>query len=495
MRLVALIALLALCGAGRALAARPPGHAGRWITDSQGRVLIPHGLNMVNKVGSYSPAATGFGADDARFLAANGFDVVRLGVIYAAVEPRPGSYDDAYLAGIARTVAKLGRHGIYSLLDFHQDMYNERFAGEGFPSWAVQDDGLPNTPNSGFPGNYVSMPAVQHAFDHLWANSPGPGGVGLAARYAAAWQHVANRFRGNRWVIGYDLFNEPWPGTGFAACAVPAGCPAFDRKLGAFEARSLAAIRKVDRTHIVWYEPNVLFNFGNPTHLPSFGDRSAGMSFHDYCASETAPSCPPMETKALANAVARSRQTGDALLLSEFGATDNATTLARVENDADAQLMPWIEWAYCGCQDPTGSIPPSVEALVLDPSRAPIGANLKAAKLRVLARPHPLAVAGTPLALNFDSARRSVSFSWSTSRPTGKGSFRAGSCTAVVLPPVIYPRGYRVSVSGARVASKRSAGLLELDSLPGAKRISLRVTPTAHGRTSAPGSASGCRAR
>ena len=76
-------------------------------------------------------------------------------MIYTAVEPSPGSYDDAYLAGIARTVATLGRHGIYSLLDFHQDMYNERFAGEGFPDWSVQDDGLPNTPNLGFPGNYV----------------------------------------------------------------------------------------------------------------------------------------------------------------------------------------------------------------------------------------------------------------------------------------------------------------------------------------------------
>jgi endoglycosylceramidase len=35
-------------------------------------------------------------------------------------------------------VATLARHGIVSLLDFHQDQYSERFPGEGFPAWSVQ---------------------------------------------------------------------------------------------------------------------------------------------------------------------------------------------------------------------------------------------------------------------------------------------------------------------------------------------------------------------
>ena len=491
--------LLALLAMAIALTSAPAagatiGHAGRWITDAQGRVLIPHGVNMVNKVRPYSPATTGFGADDASFLARNGLNVVRLGVIYAAVEPQPGSYDDAYLAGIARTVAALGRRGVYSLLDFHQDQYNERFAGEGFPDWAVQDDGLPNTPSIGFPGNYVTMPALQHAFDHLWANSPGPGGVGLATRYAAAWRHVAGRFVDNPYVLGYDLLNEPWPGTEFAPCATAAGCPAFDKKLAAFERRSITAIRRADRRHLVWYEPNVLFDFGGPTHLPDLGDARAGLSFHDYCAAETSPTCPPLERKGMSNAVAHSRKTGDALLLSEFGSTDNLTTLARVEDEADAQLVPWTEWAYCGCADPTGSIPPATEGLVLDPRSAPTGANVKSAKLAVLARPHPAAVAGTPLRLRFDASTRKLTFSWSSSRAAGHGSYRAGSCTSLFLPAAVYPKGYRVSVRGARVASAPSAGLLELDSLAGATRFTVTVTPTGHGHTSAPGSASGCRA-
>ena len=100
----------------------PIGHAGRWITDSSGRVLIVSGVNMVYKLPPYAPDATGFGADDAAFLAANGFSAVRVGVIWKAVEPQPGVFDDTYLARIAATVQMLGSLGIVSLLDFHQDM-------------------------------------------------------------------------------------------------------------------------------------------------------------------------------------------------------------------------------------------------------------------------------------------------------------------------------------------------------------------------------------
>ena len=69
-------------------APRPPLSAsGRWITDARGRVVILHGLNMVYKRPPYAPHAVGFGADDARFLRYNGFNTVRLGLIYKAVEP------------------------------------------------------------------------------------------------------------------------------------------------------------------------------------------------------------------------------------------------------------------------------------------------------------------------------------------------------------------------------------------------------------------------
>jgi hypothetical protein len=54
------------------------GHADRWITDADGRVLLTHGVNMVYKVDSYAPDEIGFDDDDAAFLAANGFDGIEV---------------------------------------------------------------------------------------------------------------------------------------------------------------------------------------------------------------------------------------------------------------------------------------------------------------------------------------------------------------------------------------------------------------------------------
>ena len=45
-----------------AAAKGPLGHAGRWITDRRGRVVILHGFNMVYKVPPYAPDRIGFGA-------------------------------------------------------------------------------------------------------------------------------------------------------------------------------------------------------------------------------------------------------------------------------------------------------------------------------------------------------------------------------------------------------------------------------------------------
>ena len=215
-----------LASASPALAApsKQLGHAGRWLTDSQGRVVVLHGTNMVYKLAPFYPEATGFGADDARFLRSLDFDVVRVGVLWQALEPRPGVYNHRYLAHIASTVRMLARYGIVSILDFHQDQYNQVFAGEGFPRWSVQDDGLPNT-HTAFPTGYEVNPAVQRAFENFWADKPGPGAVGLGERYAAAWKLVAKKFRGDPSVLGYEIMNEPFPGSDYVSCASDAGHP------------------------------------------------------------------------------------------------------------------------------------------------------------------------------------------------------------------------------------------------------------------------------
>ncbi|HXF00182.1 MAG TPA: cellulase family glycosylhydrolase [Solirubrobacterales bacterium] len=469
------------CAAAKAAPPTAPlGHVGRWITDSQQRVAILHGLNMVYKRPPYYPAKVGFGADDATFLAGHGFNAIRLGVIYKGLEPGPPvggepSYNDAYLAQIANTQQTLASRGVYSQIDFHQDLFHEKFQGEGWPDWQVQDDGLAN-PQNGFPNNYLTNPALNRAFDHFWANDQ-VGGVRLQDEYATAWKHVARIFRGSNRVLGYDVMNEPWPGNGWQTCAQPTGCPQFDEgPLATMTRKTTAAIRNVDSRHIVWHEPNVIFNFGSQSHLPEIGSNS-GFSFHDYCLNPGAPDCPATEAMVFQNADDVAAQTNRALLLSEFGATDDLAEINRIANLADQHMVSWLEWHYCGCSDPTTTGPGDTQALVKDPSKPPRGTNLKHNKLKALDRAYPQAVAGTPEQFQFNPGSGVFNLRYSTMAPVGH-RLAPSVRTVVFLPHIHYPSGYRVRVTGARVVSAAGAQRLVLERFEGATEVRLEVSPT-----------------
>lgn len=110
-----------------------------------------------------------------------------------------------------------------TLLDAHQDMYNEKFEGEGAPDWAVLDKGAPNLLKVSFPANQVFNLGLIKAYDSFLDNAKGPGEVGLQDRYAAMWKHVAQVVGQEPGVMGYDIINEPWPGHHYPICYVAFG--------------------------------------------------------------------------------------------------------------------------------------------------------------------------------------------------------------------------------------------------------------------------------
>jgi endoglycosylceramidase len=480
--LAAAIALAVVTGA-EAAPTPPLGHEGRWITDARGRVVILHGINMVYKRRPYHPAAAGFNDGDARFLARHGFNNVRLGLIYAGVEPEPGLYDGVYLRRIKRTQQILARHRVFSMLDFHQDLYNERFTGEGFPDWAVLDGAAPPGPTIGFPGTYVTSLGLNAAFDSLWENRRAPDGLGLQDHYAAAWRHVAARFRREPYVLGYDLINEPWPGSAWPTCANLDGCPRFEvERLAPFQGKAIAAIRDVDRRHLVWYEPVITAQFGHEFHHPDTGDPRAGISFHIYCLTGAfgipaldGLSCPTLEELAMTNANQHAERNGDTLLMSEFGATESPAVIRRMTALADEQMTSWQWWHYCNCADPTTSGVGDRQAIVSDPAKPPRGDNLFRDKLALIERPYPQAVAGTPTRFRFDPDTTTFELEYSTVAPSGRTVPRP-VVTEIYVPRIHYPAGYRVRVDGARVVSEPGARVLRLRRMRGAGAVAVIVT-------------------
>ncbi|WP_244130294.1 cellulase family glycosylhydrolase [Burkholderia sp. BCC0044] len=475
-------------------------HAGRWLIDDHGRVLIVHGVNVVVKQPPYAPEAAGFGAKEMDRLAADGFNAVRLGVAQQQLEPAPGRYDGAYLASLARTQQQLADRRIYTLLDMHQDGYSRRFAPErrrgevaagnpgaeinnGFADWMALDDGLPNV-NPGHPYYYVTSKAINRAFDDLYGNARGPEGVGLADRFAAAWRHVAAGFAGRPYLLGYELLNEPWPGTRWLDCAGPQGCAGFDQKVMSVFNRTLrAAIRDTDRNTLVFQEPNPLFNLGFPTHLDP-GDARSGFAFHNYAskidqfAKAIGTALPagqaalperlaPLlggtdadkEARVFGNALARVDATGEALLMTEFSGLDapdpSGRRAERMADAADRDMIPWIYWRFPVPADSTAASWQSVrDALV---------------------RPYPQAIAGTPTRWRFDPTTQHFELRYAT-RPAGP-ALRPGATTQIFVPDYRYPHGYRARVTGGTVTSAPNARALRVAAHADAAEVVVEVTP------------------
>jgi len=100
------------------------------------------------------------------------------------------------------------------------------------------------------------------------------------------------------------------------------------------------------------------------------------------------------------------------------------------------------------------------------------GSNVKWAKLKLLDRPHPLAVAGTPQSWTYDPGNGSFVLRFSTRGAAG----RLGSNETVVwVPPMSYPHGYGAKASGARIVSAPNASPLVLRTRPGARSVTLVI--------------------
>jgi endo-1,4-beta-mannosidase len=81
----------------------------------EGRAVLPVGTHVVPPAGPDWPWRVGAEAFDAAFarLAALGFNTARIDLLWAAIEPEPGRYDETHLAVLDEVLAAARRHGIW----------------------------------------------------------------------------------------------------------------------------------------------------------------------------------------------------------------------------------------------------------------------------------------------------------------------------------------------------------------------------------------------
>lgn len=188
---------------------------GKCFVDDIGRQRIFNGLNMVYK-GRYQKGTKerhyipDWNETHFIWLKEKGFNCIRLGVVWDAIEHEPGQYNDDYIQWVNTMLDYCDQYEIYAFLDMHQDLYGEPFGG-GAPSWAAVTEGEPHMTGELWSDAYLYSSAINKCFSNFWDNAK-VNGKGLQDYYLDMWLYLLKHIKGHPSLIGYDFINEPFPG-------------------------------------------------------------------------------------------------------------------------------------------------------------------------------------------------------------------------------------------------------------------------------------------
>ena len=178
-----------------------------------------------------------FGEDDAKFLGDNGFDLVRIPLNYRHLEhdDKPFEIIEDGFRHLDRAIEALGRNGVYSIIDLH--------ALPGYQNHHWHSD------NPTHIASFWEHPHFQE-------------------RVINIWKAIATRYRGNVWVAGYNLMNEP--------------ADESRAVVGPLYHRLFEVVREIDPDHTVYLDGNTYsteFDMFDDVPLPN-----TIYSLHDYVA-------------------------------------------------------------------------------------------------------------------------------------------------------------------------------------------------------------------
>jgi Cellulase (glycosyl hydrolase family 5)/Glycoside hydrolase family 5 C-terminal domain len=282
---------------------------GDWFRDNHGRYLLFRGVNFASrsKMPPYLPIApldmphinyvdlqeeinnVGRDLDHLKDL---GFNVIRLLIMWKALEPVPNPHLDEllpeakkYLEMIKVIIDKLHERRLFVILDFHQDIAHEICGGDGFPDWALAIDEFHLKPinrplleiqkRTWYLSYYINH-LVMHTLKSFWNNSLRniefglenyPVRTHLEKTIGQTVKYLDRLYSDVEGpiIIGVEAFNEPHQ-------------VGLDRK--DFESRFLREfyinvfneIKKVDDKFFIFIEPRVDWNVNMLPYLSSVID-------------------------------------------------------------------------------------------------------------------------------------------------------------------------------------------------------------------------------
>ncbi|KAJ3406686.1 hypothetical protein HDU80_010704 [Chytriomyces hyalinus] len=443
---------------------------GALFVDEVGRSRIFHGTNVVFKAWPYVPDIRpdalpkfSFNDIDVAILRNHSTTAIRLGVMWAGVEPERGVFNQTYLDIMKSIVSMCSDAGIYVLLDFHQDIFSERFCGEGVPLWAanprsgrfafpfpldkaypVDERGIPSQEDCHRHdwATYQATPPVSEAYQRLYDNYDG-----YRDAFVEYWKLVAKEMLPFKNVLGYDLINEPWNGNIGKDPSLSSPIVANRKNLQPFYDVIAEGIRTVDPNAIIFFESVTTIQktvgFQRVPGGSDFASKSV-LSYHYY--STVQKQYNLRDTIGFRVNQAAELQCGSMLTEFEMGNGDgadhgsNVPAVINTARDADSYFMSYTGWEYTNYVPMTGT-----NNGIRNPETGAVRPGMAAAFSRTYAH----AIAGTPTFMEFidETGEFTLRFTYSG----GRGL--AGVTEIRTNFGIHYPQGYVVRIEGGRFKS------------------------------------------
>ena len=416
---------------------------GATFRDGLGRQVFLRGVDAGgrSKFAPYVPfdyPTNGYAAALASYMdraASWGIDVLRVPFTWAAVESVEGTDDENFLSMYDALLDAAWARGMWTVIDFHQDVYSEVFCGDGFPAWTVPNAPAPHHDCPNWGSEYLMDTDVQAAFDRLWAQ-----GSPIQDAMLSLWDRMVARYKDKPGVLGFEIINEPGWGTQ-AVETFESG------SLTTFYARAVPRIQAEAPSSLLFLDPTGFAGEFLVTGLtPPAGASGIVFAPHYYqLGADDGYGKPDAVLGDLEKWVAVGATWNAPVFLGEFGVNDtvaNAQDFMRAHFEAlDALGMSGTEWEYSVSVDAWNDESDGIVAA--DGTELPVaGAVL---------RPFAKAVAGSAITSSYDATSRTFKVSY-TPQP---------GITEISMPARVFPAGYAVTGTGACVDTSQ-AGVMRI---------------------------------
>ena len=435
--------------------------ANRKFYDEQGRTRIFHGVNVVYKLPPYIPSLDKFdpnlslSREDVEYMKKFGFNLVRFGVIWEAIETSPNVFNSTLLDTMDSLINLLGENGIYTIVDAHQDVFSRALCGEGVPHFYIKDLDYSKDCQSTYFKQFLHLltvckgikeynyrkdeqgrpliedclknnfmwyhtsPDLTSLYEKLFNNANG-----LLDKFISFWKVLATKFKSNQYVIGYDLWNEPFPADFYNNLKQLIPGNADNDYLLPFYRKIDKGIREIDDQYIMMFEPTpfpdvlpffggiVTGGFREAPLAPEFNDRQV-LNMHTYCCQISASACATGEPTLEISGTCRKHHFNKLKFLEDFGKKHNMSTIltefgacknseacyneiSSVADAADKYLTSWTYWMYKPFNDFTTSCTENAEGVFKNDG------TTQEYKVKALTRTYIQAYQGDPIKVKFD---------------------------------------------------------------------------------------------